>query len=94
MPALVLIVLPLPNRAPAVIDDCPTRRYGPKVEGAVVDGGYTKRPFFRRALKTGALSTPTAAKPCAAGFRATNETATGMPRRIKQPARSLIALAG
>lgn len=31
---LVLVILPLPERLLLVIDDSPTRRYGPKVEGA------------------------------------------------------------
>ena len=97
---LLLRTLPLPDRLLAVIDDTPTKRYGPKVEGAdihhnptpgpadhkfvyghiwvtlvlaarlvewiapivkqagktlwvVVDGGYTKAPFLRRALRAG-----------------------------------------
>lgn len=34
--ALVLAVLPLPERLLLVIDDSPTKRYGPRVEGADV----------------------------------------------------------
>lgn len=41
---LVLIVLPLPKRILAVIDDSPTKRYGPKVEGADVHHNPTPGP--------------------------------------------------
>jgi len=89
---LLLRTLPLPDRLLAVIDDSPTKRYGPKVEGAaipkkrgwkfrtkldlaaqllewivplvkkagktlwvVVDGGYTKVPFLKRAAAAGVV---------------------------------------
>lgn len=42
--ALVLIVLPLPRRLLVVIDDSPTKRYGPKVEGADVHHNPTPGP--------------------------------------------------
>ena len=42
--ALVLRVLPLPNRLLLVIDDSPTKRYGPKVEGADVHHNPTPGP--------------------------------------------------
>ena len=42
--ALMLIVLPLPKRLLAVIDDSPTKRYGPKVEGADIHHNPTRGP--------------------------------------------------
>jgi hypothetical protein len=42
--ALVLARLPLPERVLLVIDDSPTRRYGPKVEGADVHHNPTPGP--------------------------------------------------
>lgn len=42
--ALVLRILPLPNRLLAVIDDSPTKRYGPKVEGADIHHNPTPGP--------------------------------------------------
>ena len=42
--ALVLRVLPLPDRLLLVIDDSPTKRYGPKVEGADVHHNPTPGP--------------------------------------------------
>ncbi len=42
--ALTLIVLPLPKRLLAVIDDSPTKRYGPKVEGADIHHNPTPGP--------------------------------------------------
>jgi hypothetical protein len=42
--ALVLQVLPLPERLLVVIDDSPTKRYGPKVEGADVHHNPTPGP--------------------------------------------------
>jgi hypothetical protein len=42
--ALVLAVLPLPQRLLVVIDDSPTKRYGPKVEGADVHHNPTPGP--------------------------------------------------
>lgn len=42
--ALVLRVLPLPERVLVVIDDSPTKRYGPKVEGADVHHNPTPGP--------------------------------------------------
>lgn len=41
---LVLRVLPLPERLLAVIDDSPTKRYGPKVEGAGIHHNPTPGP--------------------------------------------------
>jgi DDE superfamily endonuclease len=41
---LVLCVLPLPQRVLLVIDDSPTKRYGPKVEGADVHHNPTPGP--------------------------------------------------
>lgn len=41
---LLLRTLPLPNRLLAVIDDSPTKRYGPKVEGADVHHNPTPGP--------------------------------------------------
>jgi hypothetical protein len=42
--ALILHVLPLPDRVLGVIDDTPTKRYGPKVEGAAVHHNPTPGP--------------------------------------------------
>lgn len=42
--ALVLRILPLPERLIAVIDDSPTKRYGPKVEGADIHHNPTPGP--------------------------------------------------
>ncbi len=42
--ALLLRVLPLPKRVLLVIDDSPTKRYGPKVEGADVHHNPTPGP--------------------------------------------------
>ncbi len=42
--ALVLVVLPLPERLLLVIDDSPTKRYGPQVEGADVHHNPTPGP--------------------------------------------------
>lgn len=42
--ALVLQILPLPERVLLVIDDSPTKRYGPKVEGAGVHHNPTPGP--------------------------------------------------
>ncbi len=42
--ALVLRILPLPDRLLAVIDDSPTKRYGPKVEGADIHHNPTPGP--------------------------------------------------
>jgi hypothetical protein len=41
---LVLRILPLPERLLAVIDDSPTKRYGPKVEGAGIHHNPTPGP--------------------------------------------------
>ena len=41
---LVLCVLPLPQRLLLAIDDSPTKRYGPKVEGADVHHNPTPGP--------------------------------------------------
>ncbi len=42
--ALVLRILPLPKRLLLVIDDSPTKRYGPKVEGADIHRNPTPGP--------------------------------------------------
>lgn len=42
--ALILVVLPLPKRLLAVIDDSPTKRYGPHVEGADIHHNPTPGP--------------------------------------------------
>jgi DDE superfamily endonuclease len=42
--ALIFFVLPLPKRLLLVIDDSPTKRYGPKVEGAAVHHNPTPGP--------------------------------------------------
>src|SRR3972149_5218314 len=42
--ALMLANLPLPERVLAVIDDSPTKRYGPHVQGADVPPNPTPRP--------------------------------------------------
>src|SRR5260370_7647004 len=41
---LLLRILPLPQRLLAVIDDSPTKRYGPKVEGADIPPNPPPRP--------------------------------------------------
>jgi hypothetical protein len=41
---LILEILPLPTRLLAVIDDSPTKRYGPKVEGADIHRNPTPGP--------------------------------------------------
>src|SRR6266446_4306619 len=41
---LLLRILPLPQRLLAVIDDSPTKRYGPKVEGAAIHHNPTPGP--------------------------------------------------
>jgi hypothetical protein len=41
---LVLQILPLPQRLLAIIDDSPTKRYGPKVEGADIHHNPTPGP--------------------------------------------------
>src|SRR6202043_2362326 len=41
---LVLRIVPLPQRVLAVIDDSPTKRYGPKVEGADIHHNPTPGP--------------------------------------------------
>lgn len=48
--ALVLRILPLPDRLLAVIDDSPTKRYGPKVEGAGIHHNPTPGPADQRYL--------------------------------------------
>jgi len=47
---LVLRVLPLPERLLAVIDDSPTKRYGPKVEGADIHRNPTPGPADQKYL--------------------------------------------
>ena len=47
---LVLRILPLPNRLLAVIDDSPTKRYGPKVEGADIHHNPTPGPADQKYL--------------------------------------------
>jgi hypothetical protein len=45
---LLLRVLPLPDRLLAIIDDTPTQRYGPQVEGADIHRKPTPSPADRR----------------------------------------------
>jgi hypothetical protein len=47
---LLLRTLPLPNRIVAVIDDTPTKRYGPKVEGADIHHNPTPGPADQKYL--------------------------------------------
>jgi len=47
---LTLRVLPLPRRVLAVIDDTPTKRYGPKVEGADIHHNPTPGPADQKYL--------------------------------------------
>jgi hypothetical protein len=47
---LVLQTLPLPNRLLAVIDDTPTKRYGPHVEGAGIHHNPTPGPADQKYL--------------------------------------------
>ena len=47
---LVLRILPLPDRLFAVIDDSPTKRYGPKVEGADIHRNPTRGPAKQKYL--------------------------------------------
>jgi hypothetical protein len=47
---LVLRTLPLPDRILAVIDDTPTKRYGPKVEGADIHHNPTPGPAGQKFL--------------------------------------------
>ena len=47
---LVLRTLPLPDRILAVIDDTPTKRYGPKVEGADIHHNPTPGPADQKYL--------------------------------------------
>jgi hypothetical protein len=47
---LVLRILPLPDRLLAVIDDTPTKRYGPKVEGADIHRNPTPGPADQKYL--------------------------------------------
>jgi hypothetical protein len=47
---LVLETLPLPDRLLAVIDDTPTKRYGPKVEGADIHRNPTPGPADQKYL--------------------------------------------
>jgi hypothetical protein len=48
--SLVLQTLPLPDRILAVIDDTPTKRYGPKVEGADIHHNPTPGPADQKYL--------------------------------------------
>jgi len=48
--ALLLRTLPLPDRILAVIDDTPTKRYGPKVEGADIHRNPTPGPADQKYL--------------------------------------------
>ena len=50
---LILRTLPLPERLLLVIDDSPTKRYGPKVEGADVHHNPTPGPADQPFLKMG-----------------------------------------
>ena len=47
---LILRILPLPDRILAVIDDTPTKRYGPKVEGADIHRNPTPGPADQKYL--------------------------------------------
>jgi DDE superfamily endonuclease len=47
---LILRILPLPERLLAVIDDSPTKRYGPKVEGADIHRNPTPGPADQKYL--------------------------------------------
>jgi hypothetical protein len=47
---LLLRTLPLPNRLLAIIDDTPTKRYGPKVEGADIHHNPTPGPADQKYL--------------------------------------------
>jgi hypothetical protein len=47
---LVLRTLPLPDRLLAVIDDTPTKRYGPQVEGAAIHHNPTPGPADQKYL--------------------------------------------
>ena len=47
---LLLQTLPLPDRLLAVIDDTPTKRYGPKVEGADIHHNPTPGPADQKYL--------------------------------------------
>src|SRR5271157_3740738 len=47
---LILRTLPLPDRILAVIDDTPTKRYGPKVEGADIHHNPTPGPADQKYL--------------------------------------------
>ena len=47
---LLLRTLPLPDRILAVIDDTPTKRYGPKVEGADIHHNPTPGPADQKFL--------------------------------------------
>jgi hypothetical protein len=47
---LVLRIVPLPDRILAVIDDTPTKRYGPKVEGADIHHNPTPGPADQKYL--------------------------------------------
>jgi len=47
---LVLRILPLPERLFAVIDDSPTKRYGPKVEGADIHRNPVRGPAKQKYL--------------------------------------------
>jgi len=47
---LLLRTLPLPNRLLAVIDDSPTKRYGPKGEGAAIHHNPTPGPADQKYL--------------------------------------------
>ena len=48
--ALVLRTLPLPDRLLVVVDDTPTKRYGPKVEGADIHHNPTPGPADQKYL--------------------------------------------
>jgi len=47
---LLLRVLPLPTRLLLIIDDSPTKRYGPKVEGADIHRNPTPGPADQKYL--------------------------------------------
>jgi hypothetical protein len=71
--------LPLPDQLPVILDGSPTKRYGPKVEGA------DKSPFLKRALATGTtvigrLRKDAALRDLPRPLRRTEQRGRGRPR--------------
>jgi len=52
---LVLRTLPLPDRLLVVLDDTPTKRYGPHVEGADIHRNPTPGPTVPRSNRTSTM---------------------------------------